>query len=369
MFGKMHFSKSFKITACVILIFFLVVFIFLFFENQALEKEIDEVIEMEQNRFEELQKRFSPKKLIWEEIIPENLWSARDAHSLIVFQDKLWLMGGLEGITGKEYWQMPHRGDVWMSEDGKEWTMLLEEAGWGPRRSIDAVVFKDKIWIMGGWDERSYKNNVWSSENGINWIEETHSAQWPAREGQTMAVFNDKIWLMGGVNFNKRKTFNDVWYSEDGINWESATDNAGWSPRYDHSLEVFNNKMWVIGGVTFNEDATNDVWSSEDGITWELVLEEAPFSVRHGHTCEVFKDRIWVISGWNTQIGDDLGEGVNDVWFSKNGTDWQKLEQFSPWIGREDHATAVFKDKIFITGGMDTNWEWHNDIWCLKEKS
>lgn len=304
-----------------------------------------------------------PASLNWEEATPNAPWSKRDAHSSVVFKGKMWLLGGVEGKEdfNNRYWELPHKNDVWVSEDGRDWQLAATNTPWGLRRSLVAVVFKEKIWLMGGWEQKSgsTKNDVWYSEDGINWIKATSSIPWTPREGHTVAVFEDKIWLMGGVNFDRREVMNDVWYTEDGIDWFEATSSAAWSLRYDHATAVFQGRIWLTGGVAFKEQAKNDIWSSDDGKNWELVTDNAPWPVRHGHTSVVFEDRIWIISGWDTING----KGLRDVWYSEDGYDWKKTQEVTPWIGREDHTSVVFKDRIWLLGGMDTNWNWRNDIW------
>ena len=50
-----------------------------------------------------------PASLKWQEVLPNAPWSGRDAHSTIVFKDKIWLMGGM--ADNKDYWLW--KNDVW----------------------------------------------------------------------------------------------------------------------------------------------------------------------------------------------------------------------------------------------------------------
>lgn len=294
-------------------------------------------------------------------------WSRRDSHFTVVFDNKLWLMGGIEVETefNDNYSDYPHKSDIWVSENGKDWKLVDDNAPWGKRRSLVLIDFKDKLWLIGGWRQDDFnkwgsaKNDIWVSENGADWERAVYYAQWRPREGHTIVVFDNKLWLIGGVSFETRQVMNDVWYSEDGINWIQATANADWSPRYDHTTVVFNNKIWLFGGVAFNKDSSNDIWVSENGKDWELVTENAVWPIRHGHTSLVYKDKIWIMSGWDT-VQD---KGLEDVWYSEDGYNWHKTEKEIPWIGREDHCALVYKDKIWLSGGMDTNWHWNNDVW------
>ncbi len=92
--------------------------------------------------------------------------------------------------------------------------------------------------------------------SAVTWKQESQ-ASWPARYGHTAVVFNNKIWVMGGYNISVGY-LNDVWSSSDGKNW-SQEPQASWPARYLHAAVVFNNKIWVMGGYKTN-NYWNDVW-------------------------------------------------------------------------------------------------------------
>ncbi len=313
-----------------------------------------------------LQTVFNPVLLDWEQVSSPIPWENRDSHAVVVFRNKLWLMGGVDanGLVIKpglvQYEKASHFSDVWSSEDGQNWPLVAKKSLWQNRRSMQVVEFKNRMWLIGGWTpEAGYQNDVWSSEDGINWTEEIKNAAWSAREGHQLVVFQNKMWLIGGVRYDKRQLFSDVWSSEDGINWKEATANAGFSPRWDHAVSVFNNKLWLTGGMEFGEKILNDVWYSENGNDWFLAIVSAPWSARQGHGLVNYKDKLWIISRLNTPA---VG-GKNDVWYSGDGINWQKTNNDPIWTGREDVAVVVFKDKIWVLGGMDKNWQWRNDVW------
>lgn len=164
---------------------------------------------------------FSPQKkevsnldlenLEWKKVDFNIPWSGRDAHWTVLFQNKIWLMGGVEGgeidTKNPEYEKIPHKSDIWVTDNGKNWQLITEKAPWGERRSAGVVVFQNKIWLMGGWEKISgeTKNDVWVTENGKDWEKVLESAPWPPREGHAIAVFNDRIYLVGGLIFSKEK--------------------------------------------------------------------------------------------------------------------------------------------------------------------
>ena len=78
---------------------------------------------------------------------------------MVVFDDKIWLMGGIEDGQAKlPYALHVHKGDVWVSEDGRDWRLVTDKADWGERRAQASVVFKDKIWLIGGWEKKSWRH-------------------------------------------------------------------------------------------------------------------------------------------------------------------------------------------------------------------
>jgi leucine-zipper-like transcriptional regulator 1 len=315
---------------------------------------------------EEQKETFDPASLTWQEATSDAPWTKRDSHAVVVFKNKMWLMGGLNGNANVlapnavEYWNSPYFKDVWFSENGIDWNLAATNTPWSNRRSIQVVDFLGKMWLMGGWGPYiNYKNDVWNSEDGINWIKATSSAAWPAREGHSLIVFKNKMWLIGGVRYDKKETKNDVWYSEDGINWTLATSSAQWSPRWDHAVAVFDNKLWLSGGMDLKDNVFKDLWSSEDGINWQLVTDNPPWETRQGHNMLVYKNYLWILGRFN----DDINKGANDVWYSKDGINWQKTSEDPGWLGREDSGAVIFQDKMWILGGMNSKWQWTNDIW------
>lgn len=295
-------------------------------------------------------------------------WEARDSHVFAVFHGALWLMGGLDGngfvtkdMIGEHvrYGDTPYFDDIWTSKNGLTWEKVLEHTPWGKRRSIQAVEFKGKLWVMGGWGpEVGYKNDVWASEDGVHWERATASAAWPAREGHSLLVWRDKIWLVGGVRYGDR-TFNDVWSSTDGYHWELMTNNASWSSRWDHAVAAYKDKLWLTAGMNLKGGVFKDVWESDDGTDWKLVTKNPPWAVRQGHTLLDYKGKLWTIGILNdAEVG-----GPNDIWFTEDGLHWTKTDEDPPWLGREDHGAVVFHGRMWVTGGMDRNWHWNNEVW------
>lgn len=301
----------------------------------------------------------------WSQETSNAAWKERDSQAEVVFKDQLWILGG----WFNSYEAPPQ--DVWSSKDGKEWHLIQESAPWLHSDLSMALVFKDKIWMMGGWyngrlDGHSASNEVWSTTDGDNWTLETKNASWTPRLAGAMVEFKGKMWLLGGTEnyyFGDESSLkNDVWYSSDGKDWQMATSNAGWSPRAYHQAVVLNEKIYVFGGGNYVPEyhSKNDVWSSEDGIHWELVSDAAPWHERLWFSSLVYRDRMWVLGGWS----NNPYKNWSDVWYSKDGKEWKEFHSEVSWKGRHEHSAFVFRDKLWIAGGMVPPLV--NDVWSLK---
>jgi hypothetical protein len=227
-------------------------------------------------------------------------WSGRSGHASVVFDDKIWIFGGL---------YYGYINDVWYSTDGVNWTQAIDSVSWSRRVSHTSVIFDNKIWVLGGNDRNRVRNDVWYSSDGVNWIQATHSAGWSARDGHSTVVFDNKIWVLGGWDYSGKR--NDVWYSVDGNNWTQATISAGWSARAVFTSVVFDNKIWVFGGLDEGGSRNNDVWYSADGVNWTQATASAEWINRVGHTSVVFDNKIWVLGG------EYIEGSLNDVWYSR----------------------------------------------------
>ncbi len=234
-----------------------------------------------------------------------------------------------------------------------------------------SIVFKHKMWMMGGWYNGRLKghsagNEVWSSKNGKNWTPVTKGAAWTPRAAASIVTFKGKMWILGGTEnyyFGTEESLkNDVWYSSDGKNWTLATASAPWSPRAYHQSAVLNGKMYVFGGGNYvpHYKALNDVWSSEDGINWKQETATAPWHERIWFSSVVYRGQIWVLGGWS----NNPYKNWDDVWYSSDGKNWKQYISPDAWKGRHEPSVFVFQDKIWIAGGMIPPLS--SDVWSLK---
>jgi hypothetical protein len=302
----------------------------------------------------------------WVQVSKQAPWQARDSQGELVFGGRMWIMGGWF-----DSFSSPPR-DVWSSTDGKDWKLVTEQAPWKHSDLPMTLVFKDRMWFMGGWyngrvPDHEAGNEVWSSADGVDWRQDTKSAGWSPRLASAAVVFQGKMWILGGSEnyyFGDDKSLkNDVWCSEDGENWTLITKEAGWSPRAYHQAVVLNDKIYVMGGGNYTPKyhALNDVWCSEDGETWTQVTDAARWNPRLWFSSVVYRDHMWVVGGW-ADVNPPRNWG--DVWYSKDGKNWNELKSPESWRDRHEHSALVFEDKLWVLGGHAAPL--NNEVWSLE---
>jgi len=299
----------------------------------------------------------------WVKVTGSAAWKPRDSQGEFVFKNQLWVLGGWDTP------QTPNFLDAWKSQDGKKWIQSTEKAPWGQSDLPVSLVFKNRMWIMGGRKVPGTEcsNKVWSSADGIKWDLVTPNAGWSPRLSPGFVVFKNKMWVLGGTSDfyknNDTTLFNDVWSSADGKEWKLELANAPWSKRAHAQAVVFDNKIWMMGGGQRfpNSIAKNDVWSSEDGVHWKQVTSSAQWKPRMWFSSVVYRNRIWVMGGWSAE-----NKNMGDVWYSQDGKSWKEFKSTVQWSKRHEHSTFVFKDKIWVAAGAaEPDYELSNEVWSL----
>ena len=255
-----------------------------------------------------------------------------------------------------------------------EWSCVTEKAAFAGRDGAGALVFKDKMWLLGGWNPKdkihfplrgACNSEVWSSADGAIWALENRQAPWEGRHTAGYVVHDGRMWIVGGDPL-ERHYQNDVWSSSDGVHWDPVNTNVPWGPRVLHYTVAFDGKIWVMGGQTTPQFAPapeafyNDVWSSPDGVSWTRVTEKAPWEPRGmiGGSV-VFQDKMWILGGGTYDTPAITNRTFrNDVWSSADGKNWKRHVEHASWGPRQYHNVAVFDDRMWVLGyGKDV---WHS---------
>ena len=301
----------------------------------------------------------------WIKITEEAAFAARDGAGALVFDDKMWLLGGWNP-NNKKYFPQTCNSEVWNSTDGVTWTHH-SHAPWEGRHTAGYVVHHNKMWIVGGdANQGHYQNDVWNSSNGTLWELVRKNVPWGPRVLHYTVAFAGKIWVMGGQTIpqfapEEEHFYNDVWSSEDGVLWEQVLEVAPWSPRgMIGGCAVFQNQLWLLGGGTYDtpkqpqRQSFNEVWSTADGTHWTQHAN-APWPPRQYHDVAVFDNKLWILEGHDLQTGNR-----NDVWHSVDGENWTQLPK-TPWPPRHAASVFVYDDGLWMVAGNNMT----SDVWKL----
>jgi N-acetylneuraminic acid mutarotase len=302
----------------------------------------------------------------WKHITAAADFAPRDGAGALVFQNKMWLLGGWNP-NNKEFFPRICNSEVWSSSDGVKW-MLVCHADWEGRHTAGYAVHRGRMWVVGGDPiQKHYQNDVWSSADGVLWEQATARVPWEQRVLHYTAAFKEKLWVMGGQTLpqfapEKEAFYNDVWSSADGVNWERVLEHAPWSPRgLIGGSVVFKNRVWLLGGGTYDtpgravREFYNEVWSTPDGVQWEQH-PNAPWSPREYHDVAVWDNKMWVLEGYYKDGGNR-----KDVWYSADGVLWREVPD-TPWAPRHAASVFAYNDALWMVAGNNMT----PDVWKLE---
>ena len=113
------------------------------------------------------------------------------------------------------------------------WQRVANDLPFGPRDGSGGVVFNGKMWLIGGWNGDRFplvsSNDVWSSVDGATWVLEKPNTylnldtfdfvkDWEGRHFAGYQIHDNKMWILGGDPVQGRYQ-TDVWSSTDGRQW------------------------------------------------------------------------------------------------------------------------------------------------------
>jgi len=231
----------------------------------------------------------------------------------VVFLNKVWLIGkGTNNST-----------EVWSSSDGINFTeQTINNTSFNNygRSKHQLLVFNNKLYLIGGKIDGIYSNNVSSTTDGINWTSITTSGSSfsPGRQNHISLIFDNKMWVIGGNNPINQGDLNDAWSSTDGSNWTLETeDGYKFSKRNGHCVIEYNGKLWLWGGAedlgTGGTYRPRDLWSSCDGKRWFQVDNYINPSPNKFPT-KVYNAQAIVVNNKILSIGGYNGSSYEPIW-------------------------------------------------------
>ena len=303
-------------------------------------------------------------------ICTEYHYPSRKDHHAVVFNGSVLIIGGNAGMTKGKYRVL---NDIWMSDNLKQWVLWKKDFLVPSRLDFSVTVFNGKLWAIGGYgqDTGRFYADVWNSSDGKKWRQVILEAPFKGRSNATVFAFDGKLWLIGGTVSMEGKYVSDVWNSENGIEWNKVADSLHFFSDYECKVAQLNGKIFIF---SYGEG----VYSSTDCVNWEKIkINDEKINGKYFYSVEVFNNSLYILCGQNRQPYYAFNEFLNDVWKSSNGEEWLHVSPypekavstgtgntpFSIAPGRCGQASFVFNGKMFITGGVDEESNFLNDIW------
>lgn len=234
----------------------------------------------------------------------------------LYFNQKLWVFN--------YYDRSAVQGGVWYSSNGgSSWTQATASPafnGSGNIYGIPCIVYKGKMWIVGGGFSGSPTRQVYNSVDGVTWTLVNATPSFTARFAPQLLVYNNLLWLIGG-KATGGSPWKDVWYTSDGSTWTQATAAAAFAGGTESAAFVIANKMWVVGGYN-NSTFTDNCFSSTDGITWTNEQSAPGFGDRGSMGSFVLNNFAYIIGGRDTTSS---GTPKSDLWRTPDGINWTQV--------------------------------------------
>ncbi len=188
------------------------------------------------------------------------------------FKSRLWLVGGSsvapETCSNRMY-----------AYDAQTAQWQAQTAGWTARMGHACVVFNQRLWVMGGLDGNGNPlQDVHSMDAQGSW--QRHAdAPWAPRCMAAVAVYRNRLWIYGGCAepFGDART--DMWTSADGEHWDQyeilphPKDGALGEP-ISNDLQVIDNELYLLGSFrsgyllkarNFRLNRAQRIWIEIDG--------------------------------------------------------------------------------------------------------
>lgn len=265
--------------------------------------------------------------------------------------------------------------EVWSSPDGVDWTLELDATNtqFERRHAHNVVLWNDKLWMLGGDNHQGHDNHdVVSSSNGVTWTVELGTGEgqtpppWHSRVLMMAGVYDNKLWAAGGQQLSgsdeDNVIYNDVWSSADGVHWDQVADNAPasetrWAPCGGMTqLAEFRGEMWLVGCAAYRgvlgHLTYNDVWSTTDGVTWTKHAQP-PWNGKIFHNVLVWDDKLWVIAGYSHGGKNGWPAGnTSETWYSEDGETWTPMALDRLTVpASHAQGVAARSDGIYYAGG------------------
>ena len=274
----------------------------------------------------------------------------------------------------------PEDAFLWFTEHGytyEDWKQVVDGTNEPAKIPLafagcPGVVFQEKLWLMGG---SSYDPEFISKQVGYYsfaknaWIRDVEgtdgeSAKWPEemgeRMGHSIVVSPDRkqVWVMGGYD-RSGGAKKDMW-AFNGMKWDRL-DDPSWEPRCLFGAAASPDSIWIGGGFATPGGATRDsIWKWDGKNGWQKVAPSLSPTSHLGEedakqycacTCAFLDDTLYFFATYYDPRESTYESGIFSVF--RGSGQWNKAKitgVTSDWALETDYcnlASVVYKNRIY----------------------
>lgn len=151
----------------------------------------------------------------WKRVPTEGpMWSGRGIiGNQAVLGGRLWIVGG--GLyDDPKFPGGVFFGDAWSTTDGSKWKLETAYLPFPKRVYHSVAVFDDRLWVLGGVNTYGNLADNWYSSDGFNWYPSTHPNLVGRHAGTVWVSGTTMYWGSGNAIYDDSKTSKwlaDVW--------------------------------------------------------------------------------------------------------------------------------------------------------------
>lgn len=278
--------------------------------------------------------------------------SERFGHCTVVFKDKVWIVGGKSqlAISIKTVDCYDLINNEWIPGDSE----LLHA-----RYNAAATVYDNKIFVIGGHNDQQILNSVEYYDLTDKKWKEFAPLLYP-REGANAVVHNDSLYVIGGRSNSGYfpKILDNVEYWDGSV--ESWQEHKTWHLKHARVLMqsvVIDSFIYTLGGQFIDSQLDVVERYGRHGESESLTPLNAP---RFYFSSVGIESLIYVLGGVSYGDFDLLPETIEyysikyDRWFTLN------IPMVTPRAGL---SAVTYNNNIYVFGGMDS----HLKVWNKAE--
>jgi len=210
------------------------------------------------------------------------------------------------------------------------------------RANATAIVYDNRIFIIGGRDESDVYKSVETWDGVQNEWQEVHDLR-EERDGPTSAIFQGKLYVFGGSKKNGNLQEKIEWYDLINDEWREDTTVVMSPPRASAFTFTHNDSVFILGGFYFGPLNSSKILAPDRQWYDGPVLSEG-----RGEGGALFIDNKAYIIGGETTTGVSA---TVDIYNTVSG----QVES-GPALpsARAGFAFAQFNNTVYVFGGHET---------------